>query len=154
MMDIKDKFWLTAAVYAVNATVFGLSLFVFSIKDIADAIFLVLFAYTLWIHFEMKKDGGREIVLAGGWKLLSSISNVLAFVLFVYCVLVTHEGRGVEADNIYWLRQGKEMIREISREEYRRLAFAETRLQIGCMMAFTVRPFATYGMLRNNVQCK
>lgn len=153
-MEVKGKFWISAVVYIANAMAFGLSLFVFSMKDIAGVLFLVFFGYTLWMHFEMKKDGGHELVLCGGWKFLNDISSVLAFLLFVYCVFVTHEGRGTEIGNIYWLRQGSEMIREISRVEYRRLVFAETRLQIGCMLAFTVRPFATYGMLRNRVRCK
>ena len=151
-MDINGKFWISAIVYTANAMAFGLSLFMFSMKDIAGVLFLVFFGYTVWMHFEMQKDGGHELVLCGGWKFLSGISNVLVFVLFVYCVIATHEGRGAEIGNIYWLRQGNEMIREISRDEYRRLVFSETRLQIGCMLAFTVRPFATYGMLRNIVR--
>jgi hypothetical protein len=153
-MTNRAKFWISAAVYALNVVAFCLSLFVFSIKDIAGAFFLIFFVYTICMHIELEKDGGRTIALRGGWKLVSSISDLLAFALFLYCVLLTREGRGIEVEGAYWIRQGNELIRQISVDEYRRLVFAETRLQIGFMLAFTVRPFVTYGELRNIARCK
>lgn len=151
MIDTSRMFWISAAVYAVNAAAFVLSLFLFSMKKVAAVLFLAFFVYNILMHFKLKQNGSIQIALHGSWKMISRISDLLAFVLFVHCVVVTHEGRGIEIDGVHWLRQGSEMIRRISMDEYRRLVFAETRLQIGFMLAFTARPFAVYGELRNNV---
>ena len=146
-------FWLTAAVHGLNWLCYLLSIFWVEMHRWMMVFFLLMFIYVIVMDCLMKRDGkfrepsfwGKEEWKFTGWRAgLVGVSACVTMLMFAIGVGILAEGQGTIVDDIYWIENHGDYVRQITWEEYSKLIRAEASMVYGFFLFPTANPLAYY----------